>query len=130
MPGNGGMMPNQKDRSISKFQGGFFQGVSTQIKLILRLMADRRVNPLLKLLPIGALVYLVIPDLVIGPLDDAIVIWLGTYLFVELCPQEIVQEHRQKLESELSANVNDHPNSGDPLKDEEIVDAEYWEEGK
>jgi hypothetical protein len=130
MPGNGGMMPNQKERSISQYQGGFFQGVSTQIKLILRLLADRRVNPLLKLLPIGALIYLFVPDLAIGPIDDALVIWLGTYLFVELCPEAVVQEHKQKLERELSANVNDKPNSGDSIKDEEIVDAEYWEEGK
>jgi hypothetical protein len=123
-------MPKQKNQSISQYQGGFFQGLSNQIKLILRLMADRRVNPFLKLLPIGALVYLVIPDLIIGPIDDAVIIWLGTYLFVELCPPAIVQEHRQKLEHELEGKMSDLPNTGDALNDEEIVDAEYWEEGK
>jgi len=123
-------MPKQKNQSISQYQGGFFQGLSNQIKLILRLMADRRVNPFLKLLPIGALAYLVIPDLIIGPIDDAVIIWLGTYLFVELCPPAIVQEHRQKLEHELEGKMSDLPNTGDALNDEEIVDAEYWEEGK
>jgi len=123
-------MPNKKDRSIAEYQGGFIQGLSNRIKLILRLMADRRVNPFLKLMPIGALAYLVIPDLVIGPIDDALIIWLGTYLFVELCPPAIVQEHMQKLEHELQGKISDLPNDGDALKDEEIIDAEYWEEGK
>ena len=123
-------MPGKKDRSIAQYQGGFFQGLSSRIKLILRLMADRRVNPFLKLMPIGALAYLVIPDLAIGPIDDALIIWLGTYLFVELCPPEVVQEHMQKLDRELSANLGDLPKDGDAIKDEEIIDAEYWEEGK
>ena len=123
-------MAKQKDQSISQYQGGFFQGVSTQIKLIIRLMGDRRVNPFLKLLPVGALAYLVIPDIAIGPIDDALVIWLGTYLFVELCPQAIVDEHRQRLERELAANSDAQSKSGDTINDEEVVDAEFWEEGK
>jgi hypothetical protein len=80
-------------------RSGFFDNLNLQIKLILRLMADRRVNPLLKLLPIGALVYLFVPDVAIGPIDDALVLWLGTVLFVELCPPAIVKEHRDKLTS-------------------------------
>jgi hypothetical protein len=80
-------------------------------------------------LPVGALAYLVIPDIAIGPIDDALIIWLGTYLFVELCPQDVVQEHMQKLERELAGKVTDQPNEG-TIKDEEIIDAEYWEEGK
>jgi hypothetical protein len=130
MPGIGGVMSAKKDRSIAQYQGGFLQGLSSRIKLILRLMADRRVNPFLKLMPIGALAYLVIPDLAIGPVDDALIIWLGTYLFVELCPPAIVQEHMQKLEHELSAKSSDIPNDRDAIADEEIIDAEYWEEGK
>lgn len=79
--------------------GGFFQDLSTRAKLILRLLGDRRVNVLLKLLPIGSLVYLVMPDLAPGPIDDAAVIWLGAYLFVELCPPNVVQEHLRALTS-------------------------------
>lgn len=79
--------------------GGFFGNLTVQIKLVLRLMADRRINPLLKLLPIGALIYFFAPDIAFGPIDDAFVIWLGTALFVELCPQEIVREHRDSLTS-------------------------------
>ena len=79
--------------------GGFLDSIKGQIKLILRLMGDLRVNPLLKLLPIGALFYWFIPDLAIGPIDDALVLWLGTTLFVELCPEKIVREHRDALAS-------------------------------
>jgi hypothetical protein len=123
-------MSDKKNQSIAQYQGGFFQGLSNRIKLILRLMADRRVNPFLKLMPVGALAYLVIPDLAIGPIDDALIIWLGTYLFVELCPPAVVQEHMQKLERELSGNLRDANITGEAIDDDEIVDAEYWEEGK
>jgi hypothetical protein len=87
--------------------GGFFQDIANRIKLIVRLMGDRRVNPLLKLLPIGSLVYLLVPDLVLGPFDDAAVIWLGAYLFVELCPQEVVQEHMEALTSVIEGTFRE-----------------------
>ena len=74
-----------------------------RIRLILRLMRDPRINPILKLLPIGALLYLVIPEPIVGPIDDAFLLWLGTTLFVELCPQQIVQEHWAELTSVIDA---------------------------
>jgi len=86
-------------KKITPRDSGFFDNLTVQIKLILRLLADRRVSPLLKLLPIGALVYMIVPDIAIGPIDDALVIWLGSALFIELCPQEIVKEHRDALTS-------------------------------
>jgi hypothetical protein len=93
-------MSEKPDRKIMFPQsGGFFQGLTLRIKLILRLLGDGRVNPLLKLLPIGSLVYLVVPDIAPGPIDDAAVIWLATYLFVELCPPEVVQEHLDGLKA-------------------------------
>ncbi len=85
-----------------------------RLKLILRLMRDRRVNPLLKLLPVGTLVYLVMPDLVIGPLDDAIVIWLGSVLFVELCPPDVVKEHMDALHSVVDAEWREADDSKPP----------------
>ncbi len=79
--------------------GGVVQGLSLRIKLILRLMGDRRVSPLIKLLPLASLVYIFVPDLVVGPIDDAAALWLATYLFVELCPPEVVREHMDALTS-------------------------------
>jgi hypothetical protein len=79
--------------------GNFFQDIALRLRLILRLMGDRRVSPLLKLLPIGALAYTFIPDLLPGPIDDAAMIWFLAHLFVELSPQEVVEEHMRRLTS-------------------------------
>jgi hypothetical protein len=82
-----------KNKQITPTDGSFFRDIANQIKLIFRLMADPRVHPLVKLLPIGSLIYLIFPDFFpLNPIDDAIVVGLGTYMFVELCPPEIVQE--------------------------------------
>lgn len=90
---------------------GFFQGITNRVKLIARLMADRRVNPLIKALPVGALIYLIVPtDLMpLIPLDDAAVLWLGTYLFVEMCPPDVVQEHLRAIEGKPPSILDDEP---------------------
>lgn len=111
---------------------GFFQGISNRARLIVRLMGDRRISPLLKLLPIGSLVYLVVPtDLMpIIPVDDAAVLWLGSYMFVELCPQDIVQEHWDQIQK--AANILD-PKSEQAAKpaapEADVVDAEFTDIG-
>jgi uncharacterized membrane protein YkvA (DUF1232 family) len=84
-------------------------------------MGDSRVSPLVKLIPVGALVYLISPiDIVMGipgvaALDDAAVLWFGSNLFIELCPPEVVQEHMQALESNLT-------NTSDEVVDVEPTD--------
>jgi hypothetical protein len=106
-------MGEQPRRDIVRNEGGgFFKDLTLRIKLILRLMGDRRVNPLLKILPLGAVVYLFVPDLVIGPLDDAAVIWLGSYLFVELCPPAVVSEHMRALTSVVDAEWRELDDDG------------------
>ena len=52
------MSEQKKDRSLTKRKqdAGFVSNLVNQIRLVLRLMADPRVNFLLKLLPIGSLV--------------------------------------------------------------------------
>jgi len=119
-------MSDQRKRSITPSQGGgVFNDLAVRIKLILRLMGDERVSPWLKILPVGSLLYLIVPDLAPGPLDDAAIIWLGAYLFVELCPPDVVQEHMKSLTGVVPGEWRD------PLpKDEEIIDAEYTEEEK
>jgi uncharacterized membrane protein YkvA (DUF1232 family) len=101
---------NNKDR-------GLLQELMGQAKLILRLIGDRRVSLLLKLLPIAAAVYVVspidfLPGLalpVIGVLDDAAVIWLGTTLFVSLCPPEVVREYTEELDGTVVGDWRDAP---------------------
>jgi uncharacterized membrane protein YkvA (DUF1232 family) len=102
-------------------KSGTIRDAINRIKLILRLMGDRRVSALVKLIPIGALAYLISPvDLapgialpVIGALDDAAIVWLGTYLFVELCPPNVVKEHLKALTSNLSTEGNDEVVDGE-----------------
>src|SRR4030067_1161963 len=96
--------PNRK--IILSQNGGIFQDLTLRLKLILRLLGDGRVNPLLKILPIGSLVYLLVPDIAPGPIDDAAVIWLATYLFVELCPPGVGQEHLEALNATRKAMDN------------------------
>lgn len=87
--------------------GGFFQDLALRARLILRLLRDRRVSPLLKLLPIGSLVYILMPDLVPGPLDDAAMVGLLSYLFIELSPEEVVAEHMRDLTSVIEGEWRD-----------------------
>lgn len=100
--------------------GGVLRDLVMRFKLIVRLMGDRRVNPFVKLLPIGSLAYLVFPfDLIsvvpgVSALDDVALVSLGFYLFIEFCPPEVVQEHMQQLTSNMDT-VDSH---------DEVVDAE------
>ncbi len=97
-------MADQRGRDlIHSPNSGVFHELALRIKLILRLMADRRVSPLLKLLPLGSLAYVLAPDLVPGPLDDVGMIWLLAYLFVELSPPDVVAEHLRALTSVIDA---------------------------
>lgn len=117
-------MPDQK-RPITQYRGGFFSDLANQLKLIIRLMLDRRVNPLIKLIPIATVAYLFIPDIVIGPLDDAAVVGLGLFLFVELCPPEVVEEHRTALAGMIPGQWRDP----EAREEDEIIDAEFKDEG-
>lgn len=119
-------MPEKKERTIIPHQGGgVFHDLALRIKLILKLMADRRVSPWLKLLPIGSLFYLLFPDIAPGPLDDAAIIWLGFYLFVELCPPEVVEEHMKALTRTIPAEWRDAESKAE---EGEIIEGEFHEE--
>ncbi len=118
-------MTDKKD-IVSSQNTGFFQDLVQRLKLVWRLMADRRVNFFLKLLPIASLVYLVSPvDLapgialpVIGALDDAAILWIGTSLFMSLCPEDIVEEHWNALSKVISAKWRDaEPSDGTDIVD-------------
>lgn len=99
-------------------QGGLVRNVLNQLKLIFRLMGDRRVSILAKIVPIGTFAYLFSPDPlmfpIIGVIDDAALLWLGSYIFTELCPPEVVSEHMKALAGNMSS---------DSSKDD-VVDAE------
>ena len=118
------MSDKDKRSVINSGGGGVFNEISNHFKLVFRLIRDPRVNPLLKLIPIATLLYLVIPDLIIGPIDDAAIIGFGLFIFVELCPTDVVEEHRAALAGTIPGEWRDPQ----VIDDEDIVDAEFTEE--
>jgi uncharacterized membrane protein YkvA (DUF1232 family) len=101
-------------------QSGMIHGLVVRAKLVLRLLADARVSPWAKLIPIGALIYVISPvDLIMGipgldAIDDAAVVGLGYYFFIEMCPPAVVQEHLHALEGE----------SNPKTAEDDVIDAE------
>ena len=118
-------MSDKKKKSVtSTGGGGVFNEITNQFKLVFRLLRDRRVNLFLKLIPFATLVYFVMPDLIIGPIDDLAIIGFGLFIFVELCPQDVVEEHRAALAGTIPGQWRD----SEQIDEEDIVDAEFIEE--
>jgi len=99
--------------------GNIFNTVFSQFRLMLRLLADNRINIFLKFIPFLTLIYLAFPaDFLIGPVDDIVVVYFGMEVFIQLCPPDIVEEHRRALSGK---QVN--PQEEEKLKD--VVDGEF-----
>ncbi len=113
-------MSNSTSKNITPTNPGFIKDLVMKAKLVFRLMGDKRVNPLVKLIPIGSILYLVFPAdfMPIIPLDDIAVLGAGMYLFIELCPSFVVEEHLTNLRT-----VTENPFRGTKV-DELIVDGE------
>ena len=113
----------QKNKLLQLESNGFARELILNLKLIWLLLIDPRVHFLLKLIPVGALIYLVSPiDLipgvvlpVIGALDDAAMLWIGSTFFLNLCPEQVVQEHQRTL------GLLTNPTSQAPT-DDDVVD--------
>lgn len=119
--------PNQR-KIVRNPGGGVVQNFVDYAKLIMRLMIDQRVNWLVKLIPIGSLVYMLNPLDIPGPLDDAAIVGLAMYLFVELCPESVVEEHRQRLQGVMDAQWSEPRPSGSAVEHEEVIEGEFREE--
>lgn len=102
---------------------GVFYTIAENLKLVWKLWLDPRVNLFLKLLPVGSLLYIISPfDFIIPVVDDVGVAWLLTYLFIELCPQDIVEEHRRQIRSTVEGKVTEnYPD----IDEESIEDARF-----
>jgi len=117
-------MTGDRMRELTNPKGGVFQDFLLRIKLVWRLMADRRVSGLVKVIPVAAILYLIgFPDLAPGPVDDAGVIWLGMYLFVELCPPYVVEEHMAALK-----RISPNPWQEQVSDSGDVIDADFREE--
>ena len=103
-------MANQKKVVRVGDAAGILAEIIKNIKLIWRLLNDRRVPPWLKMIIPGTLLYLlfpidIVPDIVpgLGQLDDIAVVLLGLKFFVEMCPREVVRQHLDELASTASS---------------------------
>lgn len=88
------------------------------IQLIVSLMKDQRVHPLVKILPFLSLIYLLYPDFIPGPFDDAVVIALFLRIFLALVPDEYIDEHRFNIET----------HQPETTAEDAIIEGEFWEE--
>ena len=98
------MTDKKSTEIITAPQSGMIHSIVVRTKLVLRLLGDPRISPWIKLIPIGAAIYVLSPiDFIMGvpgldALDDAAVAGLGYYFFIEMCPSNIIQEHLKAIE--------------------------------
>jgi uncharacterized membrane protein YkvA (DUF1232 family) len=117
-------MNKKSSQSIIPSQGGVFKELTLRAKLIFRLIGDKRVSPWVKLIPIAGLIYWVSPvDLIMGipgidAVDDVAVLWFAQYMFIELCPPDVVRELSKQLSSNNTMVDEANQDDGD------VVDGE------
>jgi hypothetical protein len=80
---------------VSDHNPKVFGQLAKNAKLVWKLLQDKRVPLLLKLLPMIGVLWLIFPDFAPGPIDDAAAVFISSYLFIELCPKEVVEELRK-----------------------------------
>lgn len=121
-------MPAPNPRQPIKYKPGVFVRMANYLKLFWRLLLDRRVSILHKLIPFLASVYILNPlDRVVPLVDDLVILFLGIYLFVELSPEAIVNEHRQAIEGVLAGKARDAQDE-EQIAEEDIIEAEFHED--
>lgn len=118
-------MTDKDKQPKSILSGNVLREMGDYFRLVIRLMGDARVSPWLKLLPVGALVYLLNPFDIPTPIDDIGVIGMGLYLFVEMCPADVVEEHRMALNGVVIGTARDIDDSKNHSDDVEILDADF-----
>ena len=113
------MSKNKIPKGVIPSEPGMFWELVNWLRLILHLMADERVPTFAKVLPVGTLVYLLNPVDIPGPIDDAAVVGLGLYMFVEMCPPAVVEEHREAIRQSFGAV------DGVEISEDDVIDAEF-----
>jgi uncharacterized membrane protein YkvA (DUF1232 family) len=103
--------PVSKNSSNPTNDLGFFRELWQQARLTFSLMMDRQVPIYLKVLPLAAIAYLLmpldfLPDVVpgLGQLDDLGVLLLGAKVFIEMAPQDVVRRYLQQYAGGAKVN--------------------------
>lgn len=93
------------------------------LRLVWRLMQDPRVPGLPKLIIPAAVLYALspidlVPDMILGlgQVDDIALLFLSISFFIEMCPPDIVAEHRRAL------SIGKNPESA---PGEDVVEGSY-----
>ncbi|GMQ78125.1 MAG: hypothetical protein BMS9Abin02_0623 [Anaerolineae bacterium] len=138
----GGTENNSKmdsDLTVATKDEGFWREMWHQVRLVLHLVRDPNVPLYLKLLPLAAVIYVLIPtdfipDIfpVVGQLDDLTALIVGGKIFIELAPQKIVAQYlesmrqkREELGEEDGQSPDEQSESGD--QGGVIIEGEYEE---
>ena len=95
-------------------------------RLVWRLLRDPRVATITKVVvPVLTAAYVLLPvdflpDVVpaLGQLDDLAILLLGTRLFIELCPPEVVRQHQAEIATGRPTRRSDRGEG-------EVVEGEY-----
>jgi uncharacterized membrane protein YkvA (DUF1232 family) len=112
--------------TVASNRVGILTELIRKAQLVWRLLKDPRVPlPVKLIIPSVVGLYVLspidfIPDVlpILGQIDDVAVILAGMAIFIQLCPPDVVDEHRAALAGEARA-----PQTGDHAG--ETVDAEY-----
>ena len=105
-------MAENKDIMVSP-QKGMIHNLVVRAKLILRLLGDPRVSVWAKLIAVGVAAYVLWPwDLIpvvpgLDALDDVAIAGVGYYFFLEMCPQDVIQEHLKAIEGTEEKKTSD-----------------------
>lgn len=94
---------------------GFWKEIWEQVRLVWLLLRDNEVPGYMKLLPLAAIAYVIMPvDLIsdfipgLGQLDDLTAVLVGAKMFIEMAPQDIVNRHIRAMRMQFnSANLDD-----------------------
>jgi uncharacterized membrane protein YkvA (DUF1232 family) len=108
---------------------GFWKELWHQAQLVWYLFRDPEVPFYLKLLPIGALAYVlfpidVLPDLwpLLGQLDDLTALLVGAKVFIDMSPPHVVARYMRKL-SDQGWDFTEDEGAPPKVIDQDVSDA-------
>ncbi len=112
---------------------GFWKEIWEQIRLVWLLLKDNEVPVYLKLLPLAAVFYVllptdIIPDIFVpfGQLDDLTAVFLGAKMFIEMSPQDIVNRHIRTMRNQFdSANLDDIEQSDKEIDASIVIEGDF-----
>jgi uncharacterized membrane protein YkvA (DUF1232 family) len=91
---------------------GFFGELWRQVRLVFYLMKDPEVPVYLKILPLLGFLYILFPiDIitdvvpVLGQLDDLTILVIGSKVFIEMAPPQVVARYLEQMRSEATTKI-------------------------